>query len=134
LRKIYTLREFLPFPTQLLLPRRQLLVLLLALGACLVPPLQLLGVRFAHGPGDHPGEKAAEQDDGDQHRHRVGVHQPFGGPTRSASRCFASSRSVKSIRSLSSLTSVRSCWRSPTSSARRSSSSRRASGESAAPP
>src|ERR1043166_6957742 len=80
-------------------PRRQLLSPRRERGARVAPRLQLGGVRFAQGPDDQPAEKAAEQDDGDQHRRGFGVHPLRAGPSRSPSRCLASSRSAKSNRS-----------------------------------
>src|SRR5207253_10425587 len=107
-----------PPPAQLAPPRPQFLLLRLERSARLAPRLQLGGVCLAQGPDDQPAEKAAEQDDGDQDRHRFGVHEPRGGASRSLSRCFASRRSAKSRRSAMSPT----CWR--TSSTSSSSSAR----------
>src|SRR6266566_6032165 len=66
LRKIYPLRQFRHLATQLLQPRRQLLLPRRERGARFASRLQLGGVRFAQGPDDQPAEKAAEQDDGDR--------------------------------------------------------------------
>src|SRR2546422_3027520 len=119
LRKIYPLREFRHLVPQLLhLLEHRVACRSAARGPGAAP--QPLGERLAHGgEGDHPGKEAADGDDGNQQRDDAFHDRPpaqRGGASRSASRCLASSRSVKSIRSDSSESSRRTCCNSATTS------------------